>query len=502
MKTLTNHQGKLFEIALRFTFFCSLLAILCSCGKDPFSFQDQNRQVLMLDQIRQDTSLSIAVTALDLAKMSGALNTYGPFTFFAPNNAAFKKYIRNQGKQSIKDFSEEELKTLMTYHILPTRLVAAQFVQGPQSTPTGRADYITLDISKGYKTTAVANGKATLYETDIEYSNGFVHKMDGVLDPPTLTIGAFMKQNPDKYSVFVAGLERGGMMDTVTNLTDASGARIRLTLFAETNEVLLKAGITNFNSMPLADLKAYMRYHILRGSNFSSSYTFFTPGIPAINVVERWDNTLLTLDGQQWIYFDLAAPKLINNASIGFDASDIIMRNGVLHNVDKQLSFFPGIKRTQIYHVFAANPAYPYGISGITNGSSPVIGASSGNWRTYSESTTPPLSRGTIQMLFGATGKIGDSVVTVVKNVRAGKYRFEVNYKSGTRGDFQMKYQEDNIGTPVNYGTKPANWPTDFEQKIVVGIYEFKTSGDKRINFVCTRAGSINLDCMVMTPQY
>jgi uncharacterized surface protein with fasciclin (FAS1) repeats len=321
------------------------------------------------------------------------------------------------------------------------------------------------------------------------------------LDPPTLTIGEFLKQNADQYSVFIKGLERIGMMDTLVNLNDAAANRIRLTLFAETNAVLQKAGVTTFDNMPLPELKAYMRYHIIRGTNFSSSYTFFTPAIPAINVVERWDNTIMTLDGQQWIYFNLAGAKLINE-TIDFAASDIIMRNGIIHNIDKQMVFGPNAKWTQIYHIFSANPSFAYGIPGFSNGAIPVVDVSAGNFRTYNESANPALSRGTIKMLFAAADGVGDSVVSVVKNVKAGKYRFEINYKSGGRGDFQLKYQEDNIGIPVNYGTKPANWPNDFQQKIPIGSYTFKTSGDKRMKFVCTRAGGYNVDCLIMTPEY
>lgn len=501
MKTLTTNQSIRATIVVRLTFLFVVLAMFSSCEDDSFSYQDQNRQVLMLDMIKKDTTLSLAIEALTIAKMDGALNTYGPFTFFAPNNTAFRKFIKNQGKTSLKDFTEEQLKTVMTYHILPTRLVAAQFIQGPQSTPTGRGDYITLDISKGYKSTATANGKATIYETDLEFSNGFLHKMDAVLDPPTLTIGEFMKQNADQYSVFIKGLERIGMIDTLVNLNDAANNRIRLTLFAETNEVLQKAGVTTFDNMPLAELKAYMRYHMIRGTNFSSSYTFFTQGIPDINVQDRWDNTIVTLDGQQWIYFNLAGAKLINT-NISFAASDIIMRNGIIHNVDKQMVFGPTAKWTQIYHIFSANAAFGYGIPGFSNGASPVVDVSSGNFRTYNESASPALSRGTIKMLFASPDNVGDSIISVVKNVKAGRYKFEINYKAGGRGDFQLMYQDDLIGIPVNYGIRPANRPNDFEQKIPIGSYTFKTSGDKRMKFVCTRVSGFNVDCMIMTPEY
>ncbi len=82
--------------------------------------------------------------------MSATLNTYGPFTFFIPDNNAWRKFFASKGKAKLDDFSEEELKTTLVYHILPTRIKSAEFVQGPQTTATGRGDFITLDISKGF----------------------------------------------------------------------------------------------------------------------------------------------------------------------------------------------------------------------------------------------------------------------------------------------------------------------------------------------------------------
>jgi uncharacterized surface protein with fasciclin (FAS1) repeats len=474
----------------------AVVVVIQSCKKDPFSFQVATRSVLMLDMIQKDTSLSIAVQALEKAKMAATLNTYGPFTFFVPDNNGFRKLFTNLGKTGLQDFTEEEIRTIMTYHILPTRLKAAEFIQGPQATATGRGDYITLDISKGYKSNTIANGKANVYQTDIEYSNGYVHKMDGVLDPPTLTIGQFMLQNADKYSIMIAGLQKAGFMDTLTALDNSSGTRIRLTLFAETNDVLQAAGIQNFDHLTLDSLKSFMQYHIIPGGNFSSSYTKFVTSIPGLNVVERWDSTILTLDRQQWLYFDLAAVSLVNNKT-NLAASDIIMRNGIIHNLEKHITFAPTIKRTQIYHTFWNATTFCYGIPGFTSSQPPVANASSGNWRWYTEGKSATNHPRGANFLFMNPDGINDSLVTVVRNVRMGKYRIEVNYKSGGRGDYQMMHESDPIGVPTNYGIAPV-----YEQKVVIGTYEFKSSGDKRIRFVCTRTGGINLEAMVLTPVY
>ncbi|MEJ6982216.1 fasciclin domain-containing protein [Pedobacter sp. P351] len=483
------------KAAFSMTTVLALVVALNACQKEDFSFQEQNRSVLMMDMLRQDTSLSLTVEALEITKMASTLNTFGPFTFFAPDNNGFKKFLRNAGKSSLSQFSAEELKTIMAYHILPTRLKAAEFIQGPQPVPTGRGDYITLDVSKGYKFNSVANGKAKVYETDIQFANGFVHKMDGVLDPPTLTIGQFLSQNADQYSIMIGGLHRAGLMDTLTNLTNHLNERIRLTLFAETNGVLQAAGITTFDNMPLDELKKLMKYHIIRGGEFSSSYSLLTPAIPLIKVNQTWGNTILSLNGNEYLYFDLAAPKLINNDT-DFSASDVIMRNGVLHNVDKPLAFRPDIPRTQIVHSFSTATNFAFGVTGVSSTAAPApTTQASGNWRLFNEFNHP--RGGTIVHLFFGPDSPNDSLVTVVRNVRKGKYSFAINYKNGSRGDFQLMHNEDKIGGVLNYGAG-----TTFHQNVVIGTYNFITSGDKRIKFVAqaSRVSGAALDVMVLSP--
>jgi uncharacterized surface protein with fasciclin (FAS1) repeats len=472
-----------------------MLAGMQGCKKDGFSYQEQLRQVLAFDMLQQDTSLSMAVQALELTKMSTTLNTYGPFTFFIPNNNAFRKYLVDKGKTKLEEIPEDELKTVLAYHILPTRLKSAEFIQGPQATPTGKGDFVTLDISKGFKYNTIANGIAKVYETDIEYSNALVHKIDAVLNPPTLTIGEFLNQNKGVYSIMIGGLKRVGLMDTLTNLTDWRGVRIRLTLFAETDEVLKAAGIQNFDNMPIEELEALMRYHIIPGANFSASYTQFRPAMNPLNVQERWDSTLLCVNNNDYIYFNLAGKKLINDTA-DFAATDVIMRNGVIHNVDRHIAFHPGIRRTQIYHIFWRSTNYAFGIPGTSSSQAPVLSTSGSiQWRYYLESFN---GRSEYFLYMGADG-INDSLVTVVKNVRRGKYKLEISYKNGfgNRGDYQLKYGDDLIGVPINY-----NLGTTYEQKLVIGTYDFQTSGDKRLNFVCTRTGGLNVEALVLTPVY
>lgn len=474
------------------TVVIGLLVVLQSCKKDPFSFQEQDRAVLAYEMMKQDTSLSIAVEALEKSNLAPTLNTYGPFTFFAPNNSAFRKFFAAKGKSSLADFTPEEVRFYMIYHIMQVRLKSSEFVQGPQPFPSGMGDFISLDISKGFKFNTVVNGVANIYDADIEYSNALVHKMDAVLDPPTLTIGQYLDQNKERFSIMIAGLKRTNLWDTLNNLTDVNGNRIRLTLFAENNDVLKAAGIQTFENMPIPQLDTLLRYHIVSGAGFSATYTKKTDARPAIGLVERWDSTILTINNQQYLYFDLAAEKLINN-SANFIASDVIMRNGVLHSVDKHLAFHPGIKRTQIFHRLRdfLGSTYAFGIPGVSSSQVAAVNGS-GNWRTFAENGR--------EFLFYNPDGINDSLVVVVPNIRTGKYMIEVNYKSGGRGDYQLMYRDDFIGSPTNMGTQVGSTP--YDQKRQIGVYNFATSGNKRLKFVVTRVGGFAIENIVLTPVY
>lgn len=510
-------KGTGYRLSIVFGVFFFAVAALTLNGckrQEDLSYMVQTRYNLMFDQLKNDTSLSIAVLALQRSKkqvfnsltkqtdtvlLSSTLNAYGPYTFFAPDNNAFRKFFINQGKSSLADFTDSALFVIMDYHILPTGLAASSFIQGPQTVTTGSGDFISIDISKGYKSTAVANGIANIYQTDITYYNGFVHKIDAVLNPPVLTIGQFLQTYPDRYSIFVGGLKRANLMDTLINLTNASGIRTRLTLFAETNDVLQKAGITNFDNLSLDSVTRLMRDHLITGVNSSSSYTRRTTAIPSIGLIERYDSTILSIDGQDWIYFNLAGTHLIDSTT-DFTASDVGMRNGILHNVSLPLAFPDSKKKTQIYHLFWSAANYCYGIPGFSNGNStPVANASSGVWRYYYDGTAIPADGSIVtNLLYCQPDGVNDSLVSVVKNIRKGTYKFSINGKNGSRGTFQLYYGQDKIGVPVNYSFTGL---AAYRQNYTIGTYTFKTSGDKRLNWVCTAVGGINLDCMVLTPQ-
>ncbi len=474
------------------------IILMQSCSRDlGFSYQVQDRKLLMFDQIKLDTNFSIFVEGLEKTNLSSVINSYGPYTVFAPDNRGFRKYFALKGKSSLADFALDSLTNILRYHIVLAKpgngpLAAANFIQGPQETASASGDLINIDISKGFKSNAVANAVALIYNTDNEYYNGLLHKMDGVLDPPILTIGEFLLANPSTFSILTSGLQKAGLMDTLTKLTNALGVRTRITLFAETNEVLRANGINDYNGYSQDSLVRYMRNHLVAGTGSSKGYTRNNVALPALQLIDRYDTTLATLDGEDWIYMDLAAPNLID-VTTRFTVSDLSMRNGVIHNIDKPLVFSgPTKKRTQIWHQFFANQAFAYGISGTTNGAAPQANLASGGtiFRWYPD--------GPNNHLFFPGDSPGDSMVVIVKGIKRGKYRFQVSGKSGGRGTYSVWHGNDSI-TTYNFSFSGL---AQYRQNYVLGTYNFKSSGDKRIRFVNTNVGNgqLNVECLVLNP--
>lgn len=116
------------------------------------------------------------IAALDAAGLAGALEGPGPFTVFAPTDAAFAKLPKGALDALLKD--PEKLKAVLTYHVVPGSLKAEQVLGG--------AELVTL---QGQALTASTEGgkarveNASVVTADLECSNGVIHVIDTVLLP-------------------------------------------------------------------------------------------------------------------------------------------------------------------------------------------------------------------------------------------------------------------------------------------------------------------------------
>jgi uncharacterized surface protein with fasciclin (FAS1) repeats len=120
------------------------------------------------------------VTALKQAELVTSLSNAGPFTVFAPTNAAFDKVPKETLEALMTDEKKPDLQNILQYHVTTSSLKTDYFTDG-QTLGMVNGDNITVRVKDGKIT---LNGTATIVAT-IAASNGVVHVIDGVLLPPT-----------------------------------------------------------------------------------------------------------------------------------------------------------------------------------------------------------------------------------------------------------------------------------------------------------------------------
>ena len=120
----------------------------------------------------QFTTLAKALTAAGLVE---TLKGPGPFTVFAPTDAAFAKIPPAQLDALLAD--KAKLVKVLTYHVVPGKVVAADVKTGQVKTVEG--DYLNVSASSG----GVKVNGANVVKTDILASNGVIHVIDTVVMP-------------------------------------------------------------------------------------------------------------------------------------------------------------------------------------------------------------------------------------------------------------------------------------------------------------------------------
>lgn len=116
--------------------------------------------------------------ALEAAGLVETLQGAGPFTVFAPTDEAFAALPAGTLEALLAD--REKLTAILTYHVVPGRVMAAD-VAGLESAATVNGAYISIEIANG----AVMVGGARVLQADITASNGVIHVIDRVIIPPS-----------------------------------------------------------------------------------------------------------------------------------------------------------------------------------------------------------------------------------------------------------------------------------------------------------------------------
>ncbi|MFV1463216.1 MULTISPECIES: fasciclin domain-containing protein [unclassified Phaeobacter] len=120
---------------------------------------------------------STLVAAVEAAGLVDTLKGDGPFTVFAPTDAAFAALPEGTVEELLKPENKDKLIEILTYHVVPGKVMSGDLVDDMKAA-TVQGSEITIDLDSG-----VMVDEAKVVTADIEAENGVIHVIDTVIMP-------------------------------------------------------------------------------------------------------------------------------------------------------------------------------------------------------------------------------------------------------------------------------------------------------------------------------
>ena len=252
-------------------------------------------------------TLVAALTKADLVK---TLQGAGPFTVFAPSDAAFTK----AGITSLDALTKEALSPILLYHVLGAKVLAGDIKTG--QTEVGTAGGPKMYITKNANGVFI-NGNTKVVTTDVAASNGVIHVLDNVLtDIPKKTIAGIATDNKD-FSTLLSLVVKAGLAETLSGGT--------YTVFAPTNAAFDELFKTvNPASLTNDQIKNILLYHVVGARVFSPELS----------------NGEVTMANGGKVTIDLTSGVSVKGAKSAASKvviANVMATNGVIHAIDRVL---------------------------------------------------------------------------------------------------------------------------------------------------------------------
>lgn len=288
--------------------------LLTSCEKDEEKEMEMPKNIV--EVAVSNPQFSILVQALQKANLATTLQGTGPFTVFAPTNAAFNELFNQLGVSGIDALTADQLTPILLYHVLSGKVESNQLASGYVSTLSPGAGGLGVSL-KVDASMLKLNGNVGITAADISATNGVIHVIDKVLLPPTVVDIALANSS---FTSLVAAL-------TKANLVNALKADGPFTVFAPTNDAFSQLftdlGVSGLDALNAEDLTPILLYHVLgaavKSTQLQTGY---------VSTLSAGPN-----DSKVSLLVDAAAVKLNNNSKIV--ATDVVGTNGIVHVIDK-----------------------------------------------------------------------------------------------------------------------------------------------------------------------
>ncbi len=278
--------------------------LVAACDNEVTASNPTDDPVNLVETAERAGEFTTLLAAAEAAGLASTLAGPGPFTVFAPTDAAFAALPDGTVEGLLAD--PDALATVLLYHVVPGSIPASALEDG-QLVTTAEGRQFRVTLSDGARVNGVS-----VVQTDVEASNGVIHVIDGVLLPVEDNVDTAVSAGFETLvaAVQAAGLEealRGDGPFTIFAPTDAA--------FGALPDGTVEALLADPES--LADI---LLYHVVEGRVFSTDLV---------------DGAEVATLGGGTITIGLEGGAQVNDA--GITDVDILTSNGVIHVIDAVL---------------------------------------------------------------------------------------------------------------------------------------------------------------------
>ncbi|MEM7628317.1 MAG: fasciclin domain-containing protein [Planctomycetota bacterium] len=269
-------------------------------------------------------TLAAALTAAELIEV---LKGDGPFTVFAPTDAAFAKIDQTALENTLKPANRGRLTDVLTYHVVAGKLTAADLADRREVT-TIQGQRLLISLEGGAK---INNSR--IVAADVPASNGVIHVIDTVLTPAkddivTIASGAGV------FNTLIAALTEAELASVFVD-SGKAGDTTAFTVFAPTDEAFAKLGQDTINDLLKPESRStlvdILTYHVVPGRVYANDLIAGAKGE--------------TLQGSK-IGATINAGNVVIDGQANVAKADIDASNGVIHIIDTVL--IPGQNAGQV----------------------------------------------------------------------------------------------------------------------------------------------------------
>lgn len=437
------------------------------------------------------------------------------FTCFVADNNTVKAYLQEKGYNTIDDIPLADAIYLMRYHIIPGNAYTHSSFAGQILDTTASGDYLTVKYRDGGINSMYVNDASLIIRKDIEAINGYMHKIDRLLDPITESVWDLIAKE-ENYSIFREAIKLCQLEDwfrSRNKTVNEKSLRDYKTVFIVSDETFRAEGIGSVEDLKNrfqdqdytaedSKLRQFILYHVVNSYSDFSQLSEFSKDetVKVKNYVTMAADQLISVE-------DLNKKLVINRYADSVllvpDKYDQQANNGYLHEINKIMPVstprpakviweFTDIEDCRILDV------YRKPVSDQTTYLLDRENAKDIEWFTVPDNDgAVKYNRRTSwtndDLLYVSLGNVG-WVKIKTPSIAKGTYKITIRkFQWGTRGQAQVYIDDEKIGSILNFSGGGGEY-------VLLGTKTFPENGRHWVKLVAQKAGDTEVDQLTFEP--